>query len=113
MMKISGDRQLCVLALIGSSLVMAGGREDGACEFGNQWLVARGYGGRCGSYPLAITTGRDAKHFAVPLPQRGNAGYLCQFNVDCLPGLACYKANFGAVEGRCARPEPADDPSGR
>lgn len=109
---MGGCRQLCAMVLIGSSLAMAGSREDEACDGGDRWLVARGHHGHCGSYPFVITGGRDADHFDAPLSKRGRAGNPCQFNVDCLPGLACYKANNGAVEGQCAR-EALDEPAGQ
>ena len=84
---------------------VAGCLEDADCSAGTRCLLARGYlEGRCASVLPLISVPTDASRLGVSLGEHGNTGSPCQFNVDCLPGLACYKAGRATIEGQCLQP---------
>jgi hypothetical protein len=113
-MNWSGRRWLLAIAVMGPCLVSADCRDDGECAVGARCLFARGYESRCGGYISMTKIDKDATRLDGPLRRRGADGYPCQFNVDCQPGLACYKANQGGFEGQCRATLPGvDDAKGK
>jgi hypothetical protein len=72
-------------------------------------MMADRYESRC-LRPTAYVsdTGDIGGGIADPQRQHGSPGDPCQFNVDCLPGLACYKISQSATEGRCNQPDPSE-----
>ena len=102
------NRSYCGLVgvvLLWPFLTAAGCLEDADCSAGARCLLARGYlEGRCASALPLISVPTDAGRLSISVGQRGNTGSSCQFNVDCLPGLACYKAGRATIEGQCLQP---------
>lgn len=103
---------ICIIVVLAMKSAEAGCRDDSDCDGTLRCLVAQGHESLCGEYLPSIQILSDRERLKRPLRESGNISSACQFNVDCQPGLACFKTMQAAFEGRCYQFPGAGDRSG-
>jgi hypothetical protein len=76
-------------------------KNDTQCLLTDKCVFAKGIEeGDCMHVVAPVEVPTDQEQLKRSWREKGDTGYPCQFNTDCLPGKACFKEEFKS-QGYC------------